>query len=85
MTGPEPRGSECRCAVCGQTFTGLSLFDKHQTADYTRRPAVVCAPPASLGLVQNGRGTWGTPAGLKARQRSATRLAKANSAKAAGA
>jgi hypothetical protein len=71
------RGSECHCAACHQTFTGLGLFDAHQDVDYTRRPSVTCKPAQALGLVQDGRGTWGTPEGLKARQLSATRLAMA--------
>jgi hypothetical protein len=73
-----PRGSECHCAACHQTFTGLGLFDAHQHVDYTRQPAVTCEPAVRLGLVQDGRGTWGTPEGVKARQRSATALAIAN-------
>lgn len=73
------QGSECHCAACHQTFTGLTLFDAHQDVNYTRQPAILCHDPASLGLAQSPRGTWGTPEGLKARQRSATTLAKARS------
>ena len=95
----DPRGSECGCALCGQTFTGLTLFDAHQDTDYNRHPVIVCrdprlitldshghpVPPDSprvargLQLVQDARGTWGTPAGLKKRESMATRLAAANS------
>jgi hypothetical protein len=74
------RGSECHCAACHRTFTGMGLFDAHQDVDYGRRPAVVCRDPASLGLAQDARGTWGTPEGLKSREISATRLARARSA-----
>ena len=73
------RGSECHCGECHQTFTGLTLFDAHQDIDYTRRPAIHCEPPVALGLVQDGRGTWGTAEGLKARESYATRLASAKS------
>lgn len=59
-----PRGAECECAACGETFTGLGLFDAHQDVDYTRRPAVRCKLPSTLGLAQNARGVWGTPEGI---------------------
>jgi hypothetical protein len=72
-----PQGSECGCAACGQVFTGLTLFDAHQDVNYAREPVIACRPPAWLGLVQDARGTWGTPAGLKARESYATRLAGA--------
>ena len=73
-----PRGSECACGRCHQTFTGMGLFDAHQDVSYTRG-FIICRPPGELGLVQNARGTWGTPAGLAARDFHATRLARANS------
>ena len=76
------RGSECHCARCHQTFSGLGQFDAHQDVDYTRREPVVCKPPWELGLAQSPRGTWCTPEGLKARERSATALARARSARA---
>jgi hypothetical protein len=78
----EPRGSECRCVLCGQTFTGLTLFDAHQDVDYNRHPVIVCRDPTGLGLAQDSRGTWGTPEGLAKRERSRGRLAAANSARA---
>jgi hypothetical protein len=52
----------CKCSPCGREFTGLSAFDRHQDVDYGRRPAVQCKDPATLGLVQNGHGRWGSPA-----------------------
>ena len=78
------RGSECHCARCHRTFTGLTLFDAHQDVDHARPHADViqCRDPASLGLAQSDRGTWGTPEGLRARERSATTLATARSARA---
>lgn len=84
---PEARGSECHCAACHLTFGTLTLFDAHQTVDYDRRPPVICraaesmrvspaglpvpAGSGGLALVRDARGTWQTPAGLAARQRSA--------------
>lgn len=73
------QGSEHECGQCHVVFSGLTLFDRHQTRRYNRRPAIVCASPQSLGLVQNARGTWYTPDGLAAAQRSAARLATARS------
>jgi hypothetical protein len=75
----DPRGSECHCILCGQTFTGLGLFDAHQDVNYTRQPVIICRDPTALGLAQDARGTWGTPAGLAARDFHARRLARANS------
>ena len=51
----------CECPVCHEVFGGLELFDKHQNVDYSRRPAVVCAYPGSIGLVRDDWGTWRTP------------------------
>ena len=53
--------SVCLCDPCGREFTGLTAFDKHQDVDYTRRPAVRCMDPASVGLVQQPSGRWGFP------------------------
>lgn len=76
-----PQGSECACGQCHQTFTGMGLFDAHQDVSYKRDPVIICRPPTALGLAQNARGTWGTPEALAARQRTATRLAAARSAR----
>jgi hypothetical protein len=73
------RGSECHCAACHRTFTGLTLFDDHQDVNYTREPVIVCRDPASQGLAQDDRGTWGTAAGLKSRDLLRGRLATARS------
>jgi hypothetical protein len=72
------RGSEHHCPACHATFTCLTLFDKHQIVRYDRRPAVRCRPPEALGLVQDGRGTWGTPEGLARRQQTREQLAAAS-------
>jgi hypothetical protein len=79
-----PRGSECSCSLCGVTFTGIGLFDAHQDVDYRREPVIICCPPVALGLAQDARGSWGTPAGLASRHFHATRLAAACSARASG-
>jgi hypothetical protein len=78
----EPKGSECQCAACGETFTGLGLFDAHQDRNYKRDPVIICALPVELGLVRNPRGAWGTPEGLKARENASTRLRRARSVRA---
>jgi hypothetical protein len=49
------------CAPCGERFTGVTSFDRHQDRDYSRRPAVICRPPADCGLVRNEHGRWGFP------------------------
>jgi len=77
----DPRGSECGCVLCGQTFTGLTLFDAHQDVDYNREPVIICRDPTGLGLAQDARGTWGTPEGLAYRESLTTRLATANPAR----
>ena len=51
----------CKCSPCGREFTGLSGFDRHQDVDYSRRPAVRCQDPATLGMEQNPFGRWGSP------------------------
>jgi len=74
----DPRGSECQCVLCGATFTGLTLFDAHQDVNYKRKPPIICLAPRALGLAQDARGTWGTPEGLRARERSRTMVKQAN-------
>lgn len=76
---PEPRGAQCHCGACHQTFSGLGLFDQHQDVNYTQRPAVRCYAPRYLGLVQNAEGVWHTREGLKHADSLTTRLAKARS------
>jgi hypothetical protein len=50
------------CAGCGESFSGLTAFDKHQTTDYGSPKPVTCHDPASAGLVRDSRGRWGFPA-----------------------
>lgn len=54
------------CAACGNNFLGLDLFDKHQSVNYNRVPAVRCKLPQKLGMVQAPNGTWATPEGVQA-------------------
>ena len=58
-----------QCAACRRVFTVLSGFDAHQSADYSRTPAVVCADPETLGMTQNQYGRWYTPADAPSRPR----------------
>ena len=76
-------GGDCTCVQCRQTFTSLELFDRHQDVDYTRPHSqmVLCKPPQSLGLSQGPGGTWGTPEGLKTRERRVRLLARATQAR----
>jgi hypothetical protein len=60
--------SACKCSPCGREFTGLTAFDKHQDVDYSRRPAVVCKDPATIGLVRNDYGRWGEPMNAAGRE-----------------
>lgn len=78
------RAAECHCGSCHQTFSGLGLFDKHQRRNYSKRPAVSCVAPVRLGLVQNARGVWHTPEGLRKRQITTAAMARGRSARAAG-
>jgi hypothetical protein len=94
------RGPECHCSLCHATFRGLTLFDAHQDADYQRDPPVICRDPADLRvdaksrplpqgrdglrLVQDARGVWMTPGGLKTRQRRPPRRAMGRPARGAG-
>jgi hypothetical protein len=61
--------SACTCSPCGRKFTGLTAFDKHQQVDYSRRPAVACLDPATLGLKQDQYGRWGFPPDARSRAR----------------
>ena len=61
------------CAPCGRGFTSLGAFDQHQDVDYSRRPAVRCQDPATVGLVMSATsGRWGWPVPEAARARFAT-------------
>ena len=72
--------STCTCHPCGRQFSGLAPFDAHQDVDYSRRPAVKCLDPATLGLVQDPvSGRWGTTDGSAKREQGA-RLAASSAA-----
>ena len=53
--------STAECAACGERFTGVTAFDRHQDRDYSRTPAITCRLPADCGLVRNEHGRWGFP------------------------
>lgn len=56
---PLPVGSpRCRCEACGEHFTSVSGFDRHQGLDLFGD--VLCYDPASIGLVCKG-GWWSYP------------------------
>jgi len=57
------------CPICGREFTTLKAFDRAQDVDYKRTPNVRCVDPATVGLVQNERGRWHTPASARERSR----------------
>lgn len=76
--------SACLCDPCGREFTGLTAFDKHQDVDYTRRPAVRCMDPATVGLVQGAHGRWGFPPDARSRARLARMRAERDQAGMAG-
>jgi hypothetical protein len=70
-------GADCHCAICHQTFRGMTLFDQHQDVDYTRAPNIICRDPHESRAVQDTRGVWCTPEGLAERARLTERLATA--------
>lgn len=51
------------CPACGRKFTGLEPFDAHQDVDYSRRRAVVCKDPATVGLFLGPDDCWGSTDG----------------------
>ena len=51
----------CTCNPCGRPFAGVGAFDEHQAVNYSRRPAVTCRNPETLGMVRNRAGRWGYP------------------------
>lgn len=58
------------CSPCKRVFSSLSAFDRHQQVDYTRRPAVVCLEPATVGLVWDPkRELWAWPPDDRSRAR----------------
>lgn len=69
MSNVKVYGKANGCARCQQSFRSLESFDRHQDVNYDRADAVQCRAPASIGLVQDDRGVWQTPAGLAALER----------------
>jgi hypothetical protein len=61
--------SVCVCGACKRSFSGLGSFDRHQDVDYSRRPAVRCLDPASVGLVRQDQGRWGVVLDEQGRER----------------
>lgn len=73
MTGPRYTGplsgQLCQCAKCGQTFGGLSGFDRHRIGSYAdpgqwqgTRHCMTAAELHAAGLSQDDRGIWRQPA-----------------------
>lgn len=48
-------GSRCFCTECGEYFTSVSGFDKHQQVN------APCRPPNEVGLVRNDFNYWQHP------------------------
>ena len=48
----------CGCARCGEVFTCLTAFDRHQRL---RNGAIACLPPAAAGMTQRKNGRWSLP------------------------
>ncbi len=57
------------CAACGEAFTGLTAFDRHQTTAYGTDQPVTCHEPSTRGLVKQESGRWGFPATDDSRER----------------
>jgi len=58
-----------QCASCGETFTSLTGFDRHQDWDYKRRPMLICREPSSIGMIQRNNGMWSIPLDADSRNR----------------
>jgi hypothetical protein len=71
--------SYLHCGACHRSFLSLTAFDAHQDVDYSRRPAVECRDPASLGMTPGGTGVWGTPEGHARREATSARFAAVRS------
>lgn len=70
-----PTEAQCHCALCHQTFGTLEDFDGHLIRQPRSVSLTGCRTPVSLGLVQDDRLVWRTPAGLARRNADADRLA----------
>ena len=49
------------CVACGETFTGVTSFDKHRQGSHAKKR--YCVHPESVGLVPAGRSypCWALP------------------------
>ena len=56
LLGNSRRRAHCR--GCGETFSGVSAFDRHQSG----YDPVVCRDPGTVGLERQPSGVWGWPA-----------------------
>lgn len=52
------------CGACGQVLGSMQDFTRHQDVSYRRRPAIRCRAPQQLGLMQDHRGVWRSPAAI---------------------
>jgi len=52
MTLPPGRKRPCFCDSCGELFTSISSFDKHQS------PSGICRDPLKRGLILVEQGGW---------------------------
>lgn len=53
-------GRKAHCSACGENFSTVNNFDKHQPGSLMDAP-VRCVFPGKAGLVLNDRGTWVEP------------------------
>jgi hypothetical protein len=75
-----PPGSvNCHCGRCHVTFATLESFDDHLVRPRRSPEITGCRTPASLGLIEDDRGTWRTPEGLDRRNADKARLLAARS------
>jgi hypothetical protein len=83
-----------RCHQTFGTLALFDAHQDRDYSQPPTRPPIICRDPATMGvnahgdpvraggvakLAQDGRGTWHTPAGLKARERSVGQLARTRS------
>ncbi len=53
--GPNPSRTQCHCATCKQTFSGITLFDQHRRAGR-------CRDPRDMKGLRLVKGVWRMPA-----------------------
>lgn len=50
--GPNPTPSQAKCGTCHQTFSGVTLFDRHRSGGE-------CADPREMNQIRlDPRGVW---------------------------